>query len=321
MLYVSTKNKGETSTAYKTLHERSAADGGMFAPLSVPSFNENDLAELYKLNGSRIIAHILNLFFSQQITHDNVESCIGKDLFKLQMLSQRTVVAELWDTEGYNYEQLVDALYCLLCDGSEGLPTAPQWARVVIEIAVLTAIFAELSANGIDSSDIVVESDNFTYVMAAWYARKMGLPIGGIICACNRSCDAWELINHGKIWASSGMQQLVYETLGVEYVREGSYQLSEEALPILNQGMSAAVVSEGRIDAVLSSVFRTNNYIADPSTAVSFGALQDHRACTGENRCTLIMSRQDPLPYVARISSATGCSQEKLKSMIRISEE
>ena len=36
MLYVSTKNKSETSTAYKTLHTLNAPDGGMFVPLCVP---------------------------------------------------------------------------------------------------------------------------------------------------------------------------------------------------------------------------------------------------------------------------------------------
>lgn len=321
MLYVSTKNKSETSTAYKTLHTLNAPDGGMFVPLCVPEFTGDELTELYKLSSSQIIAQILNLFFTQKITCESIESAIGKNPFKLQMLSQRTVVAEIWDTDGYQYEQLVDALYGLLCDGSEPLPTAPQWARVAIEIAVLFAVFAKLSSGGINNSDIVVESDDFTHPMAVWYARKMGLPIGCIICACNSCCDTWELINNGKIAASSGMQQLVYEILGVEQVREGPYQLEDEMLPILTQGMSAAVVSEARIDTVLGSVYRTNSYIADPSTAVSFGALQDHRARTGENHSTLIISRKCPLPYVARISSATGCSQEKLKSMIRIAEE
>jgi len=328
MLYVSTRDKADTNTSYKTICLDHPQDGGMFVPLCVPELCTEEMTALLSKESSQIIARILNLFFSQHLSAEDVGSWIGENPFKLRVLSQRTVAGELWHNDSGDYEQFVCSLYGKLCRGLDR--PVSGWSKIAIEIAVLFALFGELADKGIADADIVMASGDFTYPMAAWYARRMGLPIGSIICACNENDTAWEFINHGRLTTGdAGVERLVYELLGQEEVRRslkdcadlGAYQLSEEQLPVLDEAMRASIVGEGRIDTVISSVFQTNNYIIDPVTAVSFGALQDHRALTGENRNTLLLSRENPLAYVPRISVATGCSKEKLKSMIRISGE
>lgn len=345
MLYVSTRNKTDSYTAYRVLHEDLAPDGGMFVPFHLPEMRAEELAILKEKTFSETVAQILNLFFSRQLNGWDVEFSIGRYPFRLEALGQRIVVAELWHNTETTYAHMVQCLYEKLCAQEDGRKVPSLWVRIAIEIALLFGLFGELSRKGIESADVAVTAGDFLYPMAAWYAKQMGLPIRCIICGCDENGGIWDLVHRGEfstgmfpvrtdhpelgISCPESLECLIHGALGTEEVsryldacaRQGSYHLTEEALSILSQGLFAAVIGADRVASVISSVYRTNAYVIDPLTAVSYGALQDYRARTGENRCTLLLTRHSPLFASGRIASAIGCSQEKLKAMIHLSKE
>lgn len=333
MLYVSTRNKLDSYTAHRALHEERAPDNGMFVPFHLSAFSQDDLDKLKEYTFSENIARILNLFFSKQLSGWDIEFSIGRYPFRIEQLNQRIIVAELWHNTKHDYAHLIESIYQRLIAAEKQTTNPPQWAKIAAEVAILFGLYGELQKKGIDSFDIAVSSENFLYPVSAWYARQMGLPIHCIICRCDESGVVWDFLQRGELTSDSEqvgcLEHLIYGTLGLNcmetclnaYESEVSFQLTEEELQLLNEGFFAAVVGANRTNAVMNSLYRTNSYITDPITAASYGALQDYRARTGENRVTLLLSRHSPALHAAQIACAIGCSQEKLKAMIHLSRE
>lgn len=302
MLYVSTKNKTDSFTAYRVLHENKTPDGGLFAPFHLPVFSADDILKLKDQSFSETVAKMLNLFFSRHLSSWDVEFSIGRYPFRLETIGQRVVVAELWHNNQLDYQHIVSSLYKKLSD--KPCQKVPQWVCIAVEIAVLFGLFGELLRNGIDNADVALTDDVLDYPVAAWYARRMGLPIGFILCGCSESSGLWDLFRKGEasVNVSDEMQRLIYENFGTDEavrfinIRENGriYRLRDAETEILCQGIYPSVIGADRIPTVLTSIHRTCGYTADPLTAAAYGAMQDYRAATGENRPTLLLSRHNP---------------------------
>ena len=338
MLYVSTRNKLDSYTAYRALHEDNAPDGGSFVPFHLIPFTQDELNILKEKTFSEAVAQILNLFFSCRLSSWDVEFCIGRYPHRIELLNQRIAIAELWHNTQDTYRHLVQSLYQKISGETDRQKEVPQWFQIAIETAMLFGLYAELQKNGVESIDVAVTADDFLYPISAWYAREMGLPIDCIICGCSESSNIWDFLQRGELDLSRSvscavltgcLERLLYNTLGAEQIQlyldaceSGQpYILTEEELNLLNSGFFAAVIGKKRIGSVINSIYRTNTYIADPATAVSYGALQDYRAQTGENRLTLLMARCNPMLNSNEITSAIGLSEDELRAMIRYSGE
>lgn len=299
MLYISSRSKTDSFTAHRTLCADLAPDGGVFIPYQLPAVSAEKLDEFRNNSFGQTVAEILNLFFSCKLTGWDVEICSGRMPLRLKEMSHRLMVAELFHNPAQQYSYMEMNLYQKL-SGADGQQKATIWARISIRIALLFAIYATIPETTYRHFDICVNADDFTVPMAAYYARKMGLPISTIICSCNSSSALWDLIQKGEA-STAGiplqMEGLIYQALGADSVkafseafdRKGVYQLDEEKLSVLNSGLSAAVVSDDRIESVIRNIHRTNDYRISEEAAVSFGGLQDYRANTGESRYTLIL--------------------------------
>lgn len=341
MLYVSTRNQRDSYTAHRALFENFAPDGGMFVPFHCEPITPDEIAALKENSFSENVAFVLNRFFSRQLNSWDVEFSIGRYPFRLEMLNQRIVIAELWHNIKDHYDHLVSCLYQKLTNGEADSGKPSQWVKIAVEIAVIFGLYGELQKQGIESIDMAVTADDFQHSISAWYARKMGLPINCIICGCNQNERLWDLLQRGEFnhYQLGGLhseavqnvcvERLLFSTLGqasvdayLESERAGeTFLLNEEELPAFNDGFFAAVIGSDRIGAVINSIYRTNTYAADPVTAISYAALQDYRAKTGENRHTLILARQTPALFAEQIASAIGGTQEKVKALIRSSKE
>lgn len=329
MLYVSTRDKTDSFTAYRVLHEDKAPDGGFFAPFHLPKFTAEEIGSLKELSFSETVAKILNLFFSRCLNAWDVEFCIGRYPFQMQTIGQRVVVAELWHNNQATYNNMVVSLYKKLSDKNND--AVPQWVCIAIEIATLFGLFGELQRNGIESVDIAVTDDLFHYPIAVWYARKMGLPVGYILCGCTESSGLWDFLRRGEATTNvpSETELLIYENLGTDEatrfvsVRECGriYRLNEITSAEVNRGIYPSVIGAERIPAVTASIYRTCGYVSDPQTAAAYGALQDYRAATGENRHTLLLSRNSPMITAQQVADAIGCSKEKLSTLIHSTKE
>lgn len=341
MLYISTRNKSDSYTAHRALHEERTPDGGLFMPMQVPYFDKQQIIAMKSDPFFDIVAQILNLFFPVRISAWDVKVCFGRSPANLVSIGHKITVAEIWHVLDSSYEKVVQRLYDKLTAGnkSEDLPT--NWAKVAIRIATLFGVFSKLDQPGYQLTDIVVATDDFSTPMAAWYAKQMGLPVGTILCACNENGTIWDLMHRGELNTGSsvihtqtpdldttvpaGLERLIASISDREdmdrYVKcmekRGVFQLSEEAFSTIKTGFDACIVGSRRVSNVISNVFKTTKYVMDPYGAICYGCLQDYRATTGERKDTILLADRSPLLYIQSIAEATGLKQEKLEDLIR----
>lgn len=330
MLYVSTRNRTDSYTAHRVLHEASAPDGGMFVPFQLPEFQTEDLSSFCSRTFCENVAYILNLFFSTHLTSWDVEMSVGRHPAQLITLPRKLMIAELWHNLPASFSQMETALYARLC-GDHSVEYVPNWVKIAIRIAMLFAIYGEMDLNEYGGTiDLALETRYMIAPVAAWYARKMGLPIGKIICAGYESSDVWDLLHRGELNCasmqadSSYLERLVYLTLGQEEAvrfadsckNRKLFVIEEEQLASLNDGLFAAVVSKDRIQSTINSFYRSNDYIPDTVAAISYGALQDYRAKTGESCQTLIFSLSSPANHKDELSRILGLPAALIESKV-----
>lgn len=300
MLYVSTRNTTDIYTAYRALHETNAPDGGNFVPFRLPML---DQSMLRKQTGCETVAQILNLFFGLRLSAWDVECAIGKVPVKLTNLGQKVFIAEAWHNPSANYGYLYDSL-CNLIFGNEVKNTG-GWLQIAVEIALLLGMYSDMEyVSG--GFDFAVNAGDFSDLTAVTYAKTMGLPVNRIICACDSNAAVWDFVNRGELAVSEThpkyMENFIYLRLGAEEARryltacesKRTYAVDETQLQSLNSDLFAAVVSENRVESVISGVYQTNQYAIDRDTAISYGALQDYRAHTGINANTVILAKKRP---------------------------
>lgn len=337
MLYVSTRDRADSFTAYRALQEEKTPSGGLYVPYRLPDLTD-DVKSMVGESFGENVAKILNLFFSADLSGWDVDFLVGRLPLRLVMMNHRLVVAELWRNHAQDYAYLEESLYRKLSGNALKKPT--DWAKIAIRIAVLFGLFSELHRQGIECVDIAVATGDFSVPMAAWYARKMGLPIGKITCGCNENGAVWDLIHRGEFSTGAAItkteypgmdhscptsiERLIYSVHGLKeaqrYVsvcqKRGSYKLDDVALQILGDGLSAAVVSGKRTQSVIKSIYQTSGYIMDGYTATAYGSLQDYRSRTGESRLTLLLADQSPIHSLNQLTNILELSAEEIKKKL-----
>jgi len=343
MLYVSTRNKTDSFTAHRALHEQRAPDGGLYVPFRIPYYTPDEIRDMQCKSFGENVALILNVFFSAQLSGWDVDFCIGRHPVMLEAMSHRIVVAELWRNPGATYSHMIQSLYAKLSGDPDKKPT--RWAKVAIQIAILFGLYAQMSKMNVEGADIAVAAGDFVTPMAAWYARKMGLAVRTIICGCNENSTVWDLIHRGEfntglpkvdtdlseldVSCPAGVEDLIYQTLGTDAVtrylkacdKGSTYAVYEYDLQTLSDGLWVSVVGKERIGAIINSVYRTNDYIVDPYTALNYGSLQDYRSRTGESRHTLLLAEHDPLLFRQTICTGTGLTPEMVIKKVNTPKE
>ncbi len=312
MLYATTRSKAETYTARRVLDQENASDGGQFVPFKIPVFSHEQLQELLNSSCGQIVATILNLFFSSEISGWDVDCRIGKSPVSLKQIGRRDWAVQTFENPKNHYGYIEQNLYDLTSGSIGKEPTG--WAKIAIRIAVLFASAKELYTS--EPFDVAVNTGDFTDVMAAWYAREMGLYIGRIICVCNENSSAWEFLTHGELDFSvpavststpkldmavpACLEQLVYHCMGTDasnrfaesYARQEVFCIRPDQAEELSKGLFITVVSNDRIESIRSSILSTKAYALDAYAAITLGGLQDYRAKTGERKTTILFVDQ-----------------------------
>lgn len=334
MLYVTTRDQRDAYTSYRAICENVGPDGGRFMPFSLPAFTSEEMDGFQNKSFSQTVAELLNLFFSSRLTSWDVDFCIGRNPARLQQMNHRLVIAELWRNLDGEYDYVVKSLSKVISGDQSAV--ASNWMCIAIRIAFLFGVYGEMLRNGVVAQDakfdVSVLSGDFSEPMAVYYAQKMGLPVGCIICTSTDSSSVWDFLHRGTFSPVGTTQDLqlsielliadVFGTSEVsrfaECCKKGtSYSLNEEQLPLFNNSFFCAVAGDSRAASTINSLFRTNGYVTDPKTAICFGGLQDYRARTGESQITLLLSEQSPLNFADEIMSVTGIDRIKLDKLIK----
>lgn len=321
MLYITTRNKTDSYTAYRALHEGFAPDGGHFLPIRLPLFSKDQIEEMKENSFCETVARVLNIFFSARLSGWDIEFAIGRKPSGFAGIGRKIMIAELWKNTENSYKACAERIYALLCGSESSKKKVFGWPSVAIRIAYIFGVFCSLFREDIATADAAVAGGDFETAISLWYAKKMGLPIGRIICGSNENCGIWDLIHKGQIdmgatvvstdtsdmdaAVSTGVERLIYGTLGLSenlrYLsaveRKTTYQIKQDELPLLNDGLFCSVVGKDRGRDIMKSVQSTHDYLIDPYTAIAYGALQDYRAKFGENRITILFAEENPVHY------------------------
>ena len=308
MLYLSTKNKADSFTAYRVLHSNAAPDGGMFMPMHIPYQDDIALAAFEQMSFGESTATILNLFFGTKLTAWDVECAVGRQALALVSAGYKVSLLESWHNPAGTHEYLISKLYQLATAELIHKEEPNLWFRTVVDIALLFAAYGKFCRQEIYTFDVAIETGDLQQLLAVRYARKMGLPVRKIILGCMEGDGIWEFLSYGTYLARHSDAVVCFEALlwlefsydsiertGEASKRKAHYRLNDACLEQFRKGLFATVVGDSRVRNVVESTMQTNQYLMVSSTARAFGALQDYRAKTGENKNTLLFARSIPV--------------------------
>lgn len=180
-----------------------------------------------------------------------------------------------------------------------------------------------------ESINVVVPTGNFGNILAAFYAKKMGVPLGKLICASNENKVLTDFINTGiydrrreffvtnspsmDILISSNLERFLYEISGRDgelinnlmnrLKKEGRYEITEEMKQKLKI-LYGDFAGEKETLAAVKKVYETSKYIIDTHTAVAYEVYEKYKKNTYDDSTTVIASTASPFKFPRSINEA-----------------
>ena len=185
-----------------------------------------------------------------------------------------------------------------------------NWGRVLPQIVYYISAYCDLLRDEKIQPDqavnVCVPTGNFGNILAAYYAREMGVPIDRLICASNSNNVLTDFIRTGRydrnrafhntispsmdILISSNLERLLLAlTQDDEQVKDymaqlsatGTYQVSDRVREKLQKRFAGYFCDDAETKAVIGRIYQKYDYLIDPHTAVAFDALEQYRSETG----------------------------------------
>lgn len=285
----------------------------------------------------KCVAEILNLFFSVKLTGWDVDFSIGRYPVRLESLAHRIHMAETWHNPDWQYLRLEKNLKELIKSETD-LPG--DWVSVAVRMAVLAGILGNQKLLGSGPVDVSVVAGDFTLPISAWYLRKMGFPIGSIICCCNENNQFWDLMCNGQMRTDAvshrtivpeaditlpvNLERLISGCGGVleterylECCRTGAmYSVSDAMLQQLRHDLYACVISSIRVETTIPNVYKTHNYVLSPASALAYAGLLDYRAKTGITRSAIVLCDKSPVLDAEIVAKVMDVPVSELKKWL-----
>jgi threonine synthase len=209
-----------------------------------------------------------------------------------------------------------------------------NWGRLVPQVVYYVSAYAELVKDGEielgEKINIVVPTGNFGNILAAYYAKHMGVPVNKLICASNINNVLTDFINTGiydrnrKFYAtvspsmdiliSSNLERLLYIMTGEndavinewfgKLASEGRYEVSDDVKKKLKEEFAAGFCDDASTKQAISDVYKKYSYTCDTHTAVAVKVYNDYKAETGDTTKTVIASTASPYKFSAAVLEA-----------------
>ena len=209
-----------------------------------------------------------------------------------------------------------------------------NWGRLAPQIIYYVSSYAQLVENGDISMgekiNIVVPTGNFGNILAAYYAKHMGVPVNKLICASNANNVLTDFINTGvydrnrhfyttispsmDILISSNLERLLYHICGENdsMIRDwfgklaecGKYEVSDEVKKVLKDEFYAGCCDDDMTKECIKELFDKYSYTSDTHTAVAVKVYMDYVKATGDKTKTVIASTASPYKFSGAVLEA-----------------
>ncbi len=211
-----------------------------------------------------------------------------------------------------------------------------NWGRILPQVVYYISAYCDLVRSGAirlgQKVNYCVPTGNFGNILSCYYARKMGVPVGKLICASNRNDVLTDFIRTGvydrnrpfhttmspsmDILISSNLERLLFDlsewndTLIREYMaqlgRTGRYAVSHEIRERLQMLFYGGYCSEEDTAATIARLYRKHGYLIDTHTAVAAKVLEDYRRESRDETPSIFVSTASPYKFCDSVLSAIG---------------
>ena len=211
-----------------------------------------------------------------------------------------------------------------------------NWGRLVPQIVYYVSAYCDLVKSGAlslgEPMNVVVPTGNFGNILAAYYAKKMGIPVARLICASNRNRVLTDFFKTGvydrrrdfyvtsspsmDILISSNLERLLFDLCGrddatvrgwmEQLVSTGTYTVSDAVKRRMDDLFVAGTCDNEETAETIGNTFREHGYLLDTHSAVAVRVYQDYRDRTGDTTPTVIASTANPYKFPASVLGALG---------------
>ena len=209
-----------------------------------------------------------------------------------------------------------------------------NWGRLAPQIIYYISAYCDLLSKGEnylkDGFNVVVPTGNFGNILAAYYAKVMGVPINKLICASNSNNVLTEFISSGTydknrsfyttispsmdILVSSNLERMLYELTGHDdkqvavwqesLKNDGKYTVSPEVLEKLQGLFWGGCCDEENTAKTIKNIFDKYGYLIDTHTAVAVSVYNDYLEASGDDRPVVIASTASPYKFANSVLSS-----------------
>ena len=180
-----------------------------------------------------------------------------------------------------------------------------------------------------DTVNFCVPTGNFGDILAGWLAKKLGLPVGKLVCASNANNVLTDFIETGvydrrrplhktaspsmDILVSSNLERLLYflsndTALVAKLMKDlntnGIYEVPAELKSAIQEEFWAGYCDDAKAKATIKSVFEKQNYLCDTHTATGWAVAEDYVNQTGDNRPMVVLSTASAYKFPAAVLSS-----------------
>ena len=249
-----------------------------------------------------------------------------------QMFADKEMAAEL-DAKGFQFSSA----------------NSINIGRLVPQIVYYVYSYAKLVENEKikvgDKINVVVPTGNFGNILAAFYAKNMGLPIAKLICASNENKVLYDFFSTGvydrnrdfvltnspsmDILISSNLERLIYRIAGEDSVKNAELmkQLNETGKYEITSDMKAQLddfygnyTDEAETAKTIHDLYEKTGYVIDTHTAVAAGVYAKYKAETQDDTPTVIASTASPFKFARSVMSAIDSKYESMEDFELVDE-
>ena len=281
---------------------------------------------------------------------------------KLQMVTQEGANVEVVAIRG-NFDDAQSAVKRIFTDEQtraqldrDGMMLSSansiNWGRLAPQIAYYISAYCDMVGSGAvkmgEKINICVPTGNFGNILAAYIAKRMGLPVGKLICASNRNNVLTDFFKKGgsydknrdfytttspsmDILISSNLERLLFFAsdyddklvagLMDKLAKEGSYQVAAEVFAKIDADFDAGCCDDAQAAETIRALWENERYLCDPHTAVAVNVYSQYAAETGDRATpTVVVSTASPYKFAPSVLEAVSGQASASDEFARVEE-